>query len=146
MAESLDFVEQGVEGTDLSPVFQQPTHTDLLKDAAFSQEAHCPANGTLGPDSKCNKVPLVDRPHRGMAIHRLGAVQWDGRPSSLGWRLDGRGALYDHRGDTCADFDAFENENVVDAHRDVRSPSETLSSNEDLKIGRKSRKTLKNQR
>ena len=29
----------------------------------------------------------------------------------------------DHQGGTCADFDSFENENVVQVHRDVRDSS-----------------------
>jgi iduronate 2-sulfatase len=50
-------IEPGVEGTDLSPVFADPS--TVIKTAAFSQMARCPQPGTLGPESACNSVARV---------------------------------------------------------------------------------------
>ena len=48
-------IEAGVEGIDLSRVFVHPSGGQpVLKAAAFSQMARCPAAGTLGPESACN--------------------------------------------------------------------------------------------
>ena len=72
MAESLDFyrtlsalamgskiatdVEDSVEGTDLSPHFEDLTK--MVKNHSFSQMARCPKSG-LGPESACNSVARV---------------------------------------------------------------------------------------
>ena len=44
---TVEQIEPGVEGTDLSAVFTDPTV--VVKTAAFSQMARCPQSGTLTP-------------------------------------------------------------------------------------------------
>lgn len=123
---SADAIEPGVEGTDLSPVFNDPS--TIVKDAAFSQMARCPAVGTLGPESACNTVPLLKIPYMGFTV-RVDAwrytawLAFDGATNTAGWddprALIGE-ELYAHANDTGVDFDAFENVNVVTENTVVR--------------------------
>ena len=68
-------IEPGVEGTDLSPVVADPTA--VVKTAAFSQMARCPAAGTLGPESACNEVPLAKIAYQGFSV-RVDAWRYTG--------------------------------------------------------------------
>jgi hypothetical protein len=61
-------IEAGVEGMDLSPVFSSPGAAAPVRSAAFSQMARCPAAGTLGPESACNSVKLVDIAYMGYSV------------------------------------------------------------------------------
>lgn len=113
-------VEGGVEGVSLAPVFANPAA--VLKNASFSQMARCPAKGTLGPESACNTVKRADIPYMGYSVRvddwrytmwlafdgKRNRGDWAGLPASLHGE-----ELYAHKGDTGADFDAFENENVA---------------------------------
>lgn len=119
-------IELGVEGTDLSPVFQDPS--TVVKAAASSQIARCPQGGTLGPESACNQVPLLKIAYQGYTV-RVDAWRYtvwlgfDGATSRGKWddvnEIVGE-ELYSHANDTGTDFDAFENANVVDQNPLVR--------------------------
>ena len=59
-------VERGVEGDDLTPVFANASA--VIKTAAYSQMARCPAAGTLGPESACNAVKLTNIKYMGISV------------------------------------------------------------------------------
>ena len=118
-------IEPGVEGEDLSPVFEAPAGgTDGvgaalgLKSAAYSQMARCPASGTLGPESACNNVKRLNIGYMGLSVRvddwRYTAwTKFNGTLNRADFNTILGEELYDHRGDTNTDFDAFENVNVV---------------------------------
>ena len=88
--------------------------------------ARCPAAGTLGPESPCNSVPLVEIPYMGYSVRddrwRFTAwMKFNGTKNRADWTAAPLGVeLYDHDGDDGTDAEAFENVNDVDDHDDVR--------------------------
>ena len=119
-------IEAGVEGEDLSPAFEAPSGGGAggvgaalgLKTAAYSQMARCPAKGTLGPESACNSVQRTDIGYMGLSVRVDGWrytawAKFNGTLNRADFDTLLGEELYDHRGDTNTDFNAFENTNVV---------------------------------
>ena len=94
--------------------------------------ARCPKAGTLGPESACNSVQLVDIAYMGFSVRvdnwRYNAwLSFNGTTNRGDWDSVGPGILsatigqkgllgeelYDHTGDDGTDFDAFENVNLA---------------------------------
>ena len=141
-------IEAGVDGVDLSPVFAQPNLDPPLKTAAFSQMARCPAKGTLGPESACNAVRLVNIGYMGFSARVDGWrytawLSFNGTTNRGDWDLvqPSKGGvvravagqagllgeeLYDHAGDDGTDFDAFENVNLASAPEHKATRDELL--------------------
>ena len=111
-------VEAGVEGTDLSPIFEDPTA--MLETAAFSQMSRCPQNNSW-INNPCNFVPLKQITYMGYTVRVTGWrytvwLAFNGTTNRALWDGPMHGEeLYDHTGDGGADFDAFENANAVNA-------------------------------
>lgn len=111
-------VEAGVEGTDLSPIFEDPTAT--LETAAFSQMSRCPQNNSW-INNPCNFVPLKQIAYMGYTVRVAGWrytvwLAFNGTTNRAQWGGPMYGEeLYDHAGDDGADFGAFENANAVNA-------------------------------
>jgi len=124
-----DSVQDGVEGKDLSTLFDDLHVTPPLRKYAFSQMARCPKNDTFGPESPCNQVERQNIPYMGFSVR---TIQWrytvwlkfDGKGNRAIWPSSNDDGcfgeeLYDHEHDTGVDFDAYENENIATVHPDV---------------------------
>lgn len=115
---STSTIEDGVEGTDLRPIFDNPAGAPI-KDAAFSQMARCPEPHTLGPVSPCNSVKRADIPYQGYSVrtdlYRYTVwLTFNGTANRADWagKLLGE-ELYSHAGDSGVNFDGFENINMA---------------------------------
>ena len=133
---------------DLSPVFSSPGAAAPVRSAAFSQMARCPAKGTLGPESACNTVRLVNIGYMGFSARVDGWrytawLSFNGTANRGDWDLVQPGGggvvgavagqagllgeeLYDHADDDGTDFDAFENVNLASAPEHKATRDELL--------------------
>ena len=127
-------VEDGVEGKDLSGLFDDLNVTPLRK-YAFSQMARCPAGKTLGPLSPCNEVERKDIQYMGFTVRDIRWrytvwLKFDGVRNEALWPSKDAGIernqsllygeeLYDHAGDTGVNFDKYENVNVNTQYPDI---------------------------
>ena len=125
-----DTVENGVEGMDLSPLFEEMnglsvgfngSSSSFVRNFSFSQMARCPQTG-LGPMSACNQVKRVNIKYMGYTVRTnswrytawldfngtKNRAEWSLIPSSLHGE-----ELYTHIGDKNENFDEYENENVA---------------------------------
>jgi hypothetical protein len=92
------------------------------KQYAFSQYPRCGGNTTQPPDlnanGDCLKVPAANFTTMGFSIRDASFrytewKAWNGATLQPRWEATVAAELYDHRGDDGLDFDAFENENIV---------------------------------
>ena len=126
LTNAADHVEDGVEGEDLTGIFEN-LNAKPLREYAFSQMARCPAKNTLGPNSACNSVERKHIEYMGFTVRddRWRYTAWlkfDGVKNAAIWstidndddhNLVVHGEeLYDHLNDTGVDFDKYENVNV----------------------------------
>ena len=133
LTNAADHVEDGVEGKDLTNVFNN-INGKPLREYAFSQMARCPQGNTLGPDSACNDIQRKDIDYMGFTVrnNRWRYTVWlkfNGVENNAIWSTTSSSnnndnilygeELYDHLNDTGVDFDKYENINVNKQYPDI---------------------------
>jgi len=112
-------VEEGVEGIDLSPLFE---NKDLpLRTASFSQYSRCPEAGEpVYYHPNCEEVPKEKIGVMGYSVRDqlwryTEWFKWNGTSLKAEWDEPSVGReLYSHSGDDGVNYDKFENQNIVD--------------------------------
>lgn len=111
-----------LDGVDLTPLFTDPNPTTNppKPNVAFSEYPRCASPKTPWDDrSSCVSTPREKFTVMGLSVRvpdwRYTAwMWWDGKKLKADFSKDPAGVeLYAHTGDTEADFDLFENENVA---------------------------------
>jgi iduronate 2-sulfatase len=131
LTKAADNVESGVEGKDLTGVFNN-LNVNPIREYAFSQMARCPQGDTLGPNSACNEVQRKDIKYMGFTVrdNRWRYTAWlkfNGAENKATWSTRNEQnnnviygeELYDHLNDTGIDFDKYENINVNKQYPEV---------------------------
>ena len=123
---------EGVDGTSLAPLWQEPNPNPPLKTAAFSEYPRCaPPNAPWTPE------PGYSNPQSCVNVHRSNFtvmgysvrtdafrctfwMPWDGVALAGDFLRDPVAVeLYSHAGDNETDWDQFENVNIAHARPDV---------------------------
>lgn len=118
-----------LDGVDLTPLMEKSRAK--IKDAVFSEYPRCPPNVSApwGDTTSCVQTPRENFTAMGYSVRTMEWrytvwLYWDGEHLKGDFGRSPIGVeLYKHKGDSGADFDAFENVNLAGdpAYKDVRN-------------------------
>ncbi|EOD06093.1 hypothetical protein EMIHUDRAFT_204694 [Emiliania huxleyi CCMP1516] len=113
-------IQDSVSGTDLSPIFADPTNpSTAVRAYTFSQMSRCPAEDTLGPFSSCTQTPQAEITWMGYSVRseQYRYTLWlpfDGDENLAAWSgTDEHEELYSYVDSKMDDFNSFEKVNVA---------------------------------
>ena len=113
-------IQDSVSGTDLSPIFADPTNpSTAVRAYTFSQMSRCPAEDTLGPFSSCTQTPQAEITWMGYSVRseQYRYTMWlpfDGDENLAAWSgTDEHEELYSYVDSKMDDFNSFEKVNVA---------------------------------